>query len=150
MHACSVGNMDSHSLLSKLPGFVWQKYSPEKHLPGFAYLGRSTRLDIRFDGNLQPKSGEEPINRTDEIVFHHDVNYLEAGDDMDLKHRADGIMIEALKHVKPGTFGERVAKWIADKIISLKLKLGVGLIDDEAKQIAGELHKPIRHKFQEG
>ena len=76
------------------------------------------------------------------------MNYLQAGDDLDLKHRADGIMIEALKLVKPGTFGERVARWIAEKIISLKLKLGMGLIDDEAKQIADELHKPIRHKFQ--
>ena len=70
MLASSGGNVDSHSLLSKLPGFVWQKYSPEKHLPGYQYLGLSTRLDIRLEDSLQPKPGEEPINKTDEIAFH--------------------------------------------------------------------------------
>jgi hypothetical protein len=85
---------------------VWEKYSPEKHLPGYKHLGHSTRLDIRLDDNLQPKPGEEPINKTDEIAFHHDVNYLEADDDLGLEHRADRTMIEALKQVDPGTFGE--------------------------------------------
>ena len=144
----SGGNFDSHSFMNKLPGFVWSKYAGEKHMPAYQYLGPGTDLNIRLDDNLQPRPGEEPINKTDEIAYNHDINYLEAGDNLELKHEADKIMIEALKQVKPGTFGEKVAKWIAEKIISLKLKLGMGLVDDEARQIADELHKPARHNFQ--
>ena len=58
--------------MSKLPGFIWEKYKREHHLPSYNYLGPNTRLDIRLDENNQPKPGEEPTNVIDQI---HDLAY---------------------------------------------------------------------------
>ena len=39
---------DIQKTLENFPGFIWSKYSKEKHLPGHSYTGPGTRLDIRL------------------------------------------------------------------------------------------------------
>ena len=46
------GMFDIQSALSKMPGFIWSKYSKEKHFckfpaSAYSYLAPSSRLDIR-------------------------------------------------------------------------------------------------------
>ncbi len=72
------GSFDIQNSLSNIPGFSWSKYKSEKHLPGYQYLGPSTRLDIRLDENDIPKTGEEPINQTDAIAYQHDLAYRDS------------------------------------------------------------------------
>jgi transposase InsO family protein len=49
---------------------------------------------------------------------------------LDKKHEADQIMIEELSKINPSCFREKFAKWIAEKAMSLKLKLGMKLVAD--------------------
>ena len=58
-------------------------------------------------------------------------------------------MLYELENITPGTFGERIARWLASKIIGLKEKLGMSLQEqtfpeDIAKLAAQELHAPIK------
>ena len=86
--SCDYFGGDIQKFSSKLPGFVWAKYSGEKHWPSYNYLGPGTRLDIRLDENNIPKSGEEPINEIDRLAYIHDLAYQNS-DDINKRNRAD-------------------------------------------------------------
>ena len=47
---------DIQKFASKLPGFIWEKYKGEHHLPSYNYLGPNTRLDIRLARGRQELS----------------------------------------------------------------------------------------------
>ncbi len=49
--------------------FIDEKYPGERHVHGFQYLGPFTRTDIRMTDDYRPKTGEEPINKLDEIAM---------------------------------------------------------------------------------
>jgi len=134
--------LDIQSKLSNLPGFPWSKYPGEKHLPGHNYVGPGTRLDIRLDGNDQPKSGEEPIDRDDQAAYIHDLKYRDCGDNLQCKHEADKIMLQQLDSIKDPTLREKVDRLLIKGVINTKLKFGVGLSD--AEKLADELHKPYK------
>jgi hypothetical protein len=143
-------SIDIHQALSKLP-FGTTAYK-EMHyvLPNgpASFAGPLTKLDIRLNADDSWKEWSKPKNQVDEACYHHDLDYRDAGDDLIKKHDADRLLLEALQQISPSTFSEKVMKFIIDKIIRLKLKLGMGLIEDEAKQVAEELHKPARKHYQ--
>ena len=63
-------------------------------------------------------------------------------------------MLYELENITPGTFGERIARWLASKIIGLKEKLGMSLASQEqtfpediAKLAAQELHAPVKKSY---
>ena len=53
-------------------------------------------------------------------------------------------MVEALEKVSTTGISDKLANFIASKILKIKLKLGMGLKEEI---YADELHNPIRHKF---
>ena len=126
---------DIQKFSSKLPGFVWSKYSGEKHLPGYAYLGPGTRLDIRLDENNIPKPGEEPINEIDQLAYIHDLAYR--SDDINMRHKADQEMINGLKQLKNLSIPQRIIRALIIKLFQAKIKLGQGL-PRKSKQVALE------------
>ena len=67
---CGSGIMDS--ILDK---FTYSKYKGEHHFPFYSYLGPGSRLDIRTDGNYNPKPNELPINQLDQTALKHDIAY---------------------------------------------------------------------------
>jgi len=142
--------IDIHKALSKLP-FGTTPYK-ELHyvLPNgpASFAGPLTKLDIRLNADDSWKEWSKPKYQVDETCYHHDLAYRDAGNDLGKKHEADRVLLGALQQISPNTFSEKVMKFIIDKIIKLKLKLGMGLIEDEAKQIAEELHKPARKHYQ--
>ena len=101
------------------------KYSGEKHLPGYAYLGPGTRLDIRLNENNIPKSGEEPINEIDRLAYIHDLAYQNS-DDINERHRADQEMINGLKQLKNLSIPQRLIRTLIIKLFQAKIKLGQG------------------------
>jgi hypothetical protein len=105
------------------------KYPGEKHLPGYNWAGRGTRLDIRLDDQDKPKPGEEPISGLDAIAQIHNYMYKYAGDDLDLQHNADLIMLEKLKELKPQSLSERFYRWLCEQIIAAKVRMGMGISD---------------------
>ena len=130
---------DLQTMSSKLPNFPWSKYSGEHHLPSHSFTGPETRLDIRLDKNMLPKSGEEPYNKVDSVALNHDIRYTNANqqDDLatttddqeilNLKHDADRIMLDELEKIQTSGVSEWFAKQVAKIAIGAKLKLGIGL-----------------------
>ena len=55
--------------------FTQEKYTGERHVPGFSYLGPYTRTDIRLDEQYKAKPNEQPVNKLDEIAMRHDIDY---------------------------------------------------------------------------
>ena len=155
---------DLQDSMAKLPGFAWAKYPHEYHLIGYSYLGPGSSLVNRvpgyrsiidseklepglmstefIDNTFTPRYGDGPINATDRVAMRHDLRYSEAID-LSEKHEADRMMLSELESIEPATFGERVSRWVAYKIIKLKEKLGVGI----AAIVAKELHTPVRKTY---
>ena len=130
---------DIQKFSSRLPGFIWSKYSGEKHLPSYNYLGPGTRLDIRLNENNIPKSGEEPINEIDRLAYIHDLAYQNS-DDMGERHRADQEMINGLKQLKNLSIPQRLIRTLIIKLFQAKIKLGQGTRAASPKEILkGEL-----------
>ena len=163
-----MSRFDLQDSIAKLPGFAWAKYPHEHHIPGYNYLGPGTSLVNRIpgyeviieteklkpglmstqfiDSMFTPRDGDGPINKTDKVAMRHDLRYSEAID-LSEKHEADRMMLRELESYEPASFGERISRWIAYKIIKLKEKLGMSLNDDMSAQIAKELHLPVRKHY---
>ena len=126
---------DIQKFSSKLPGFVWAKYSGEKHLPSYNYLGPGTRLDIRLNENNNPKPGEEPINEIDRLAYIHDLAHQNS-DDINERHRADQEMINGLKQLKNLSIPQRLVRALIIKLFQAKIKLGQGVaVSTEADSV---------------
>ena len=116
---------DIQKSTSKLPGFIWEKYKGEHHLPSYNYLGPNTRLDIRLDENNQPKPGEEPINAIDQLAYINDLAYQKS-DNIEDRHRADREMIDGLKSLTNLSIPQRATRALIIKLFQAKIKLGQG------------------------
>jgi len=128
------GNLDFGSLLAKIP-FSTTGIPGEKHFfipfTGIKanYMGPGT--DLKYREEHPPLN--VPINNVDAICKVHDYDYYAAErnkeKELDMKHEADRKMLDSLEKVNPNGIVERIMKWIAQKLISIKLKLGLGLED---------------------
>jgi hypothetical protein len=97
-------------------------------------------------------------NQVSEVAHKHDHQYntAEQAEDSSRVHQeklqADREMLTALSQLTPNSFSERFQKWIAQAIIGLKVKLGLGHAEqvdtDLDTEFGHELHKPIIRKFK--
>ena len=130
--------MDIHKEIGRLPrpkkGFV---------LPGHKYTGPYNPLDQQLDANDKPIAGQEPFNAVDAISMKHDICYR---DHKDGKKKCDDKMILELDLLKPKNLRERIDRKLVRNIIATKRRLGLGI--KWTNELANELHKPIRRKFQ--
>ena len=127
------GAFDIHNVLrkieSKLPrdSLVLQKHR-------FCGL-QTTPLEEELDEEGNPLPGHEPYNQVDDVCRQHDFMYSKAKNKAD-KHKADKVMLDSLKKLKPKNFREKVDKAITRTLIGSKYKLGLGV---QQKQILKEL-----------
>ena len=98
---------------------------PEMHLPGHSFTGPFTRLDLRLDKNDNPKPWSKPINQVDSQALIHDIAYRDH-EDLPSRHNADRNMIEGIKNMKNPSFRERMEGNLVSKILTRKIKLGMG------------------------
>jgi len=120
--------------------FTYAAYPGEQHAyslapstfnVSFSYMGPGTRLDMRLNDDLTPKSDSQPINHADYASMQHDIAYMKAKDNYDKnptkenKQRqlkkvwdADDQFIDEMKRDKE----EQMAP-IAGKLISVKKNL---------------------------
>ena len=133
--------MDIHKAIGKLP-------RPKKGftLPGHKYTGPYNPLDEQLNENDIPIPGQEPFNRVDEISMRHDICYRDKGRNRDGKQKCDKEMLSELDILQPKDLREKIDKRLVRKIISTKTRLGWGI--KWTNELADELHKPIRRKFQ--
>ena len=146
-------SIDIQSILSKLK-FTTTGIPGELHIPGHSFTGPGTNLELRLNPDDTPKEWSKPIDRDDEIAYQHDLAYREAGDDLSKKHKADRIMLQQLNAIVNPTIRERVDRVLIKAAIGTKLKLGIGLENEEKdfksklinyrNKLANELHKPYR------
>jgi len=129
------GFFDLHKILEKFHPFSTTGIPNEWHLLGHSFSGPFSRLDLRLNEDLTPKEWSMPINYLDEACYHHDIEYLKAGDDLDQKHEADARLIDKIKDYPPKSLKERLDKFIIMQAIKLKLRFGMGSL------VANELHK---------
>ena len=134
--------MDIHKVIGKLPrpkkGFV---------LPGHKYTGPYNPLDEQLDENDIPITGQEPFNAVDAISMKHDICYRDNKAEQNGKKKCDNKMLIELDLLEPKSIRERVDKSLVKGAISAKKRLGWGLIE-WSNELADELHKPIRKKFE--
>ena len=117
---------DIQKFSEKLLGFVWAKYSGEKHIQSYNYLDTGTCLDIRLDENNIPKSGEEPITAIDQLAYIHDLA-CQNSNNIEDRHRADQEMINGLKQLKNLSVPQRLIRKLIIKLFQAKIKLGQAL-----------------------
>ena len=106
--------------------FPGQKFPGEMHLPGHNFTGPGTRLDLRLNDDLTPKSWSKPVDRVDNAAYHHDLAYAEHSDTAN-RNVADRVMVNELDSIPNPTFREKVERAIVKPIISGKAKLGLGM-----------------------
>ena len=117
----------------------------EMHLPGHNFTGPGTKLKKRLNPDLTPKEWSKPVNRVDEAAKNHDICYMKNSDTKTRNEVCDKYMLKELKGIYNPTLRERLDKSIVSKLIGTKVKFGMGF---KKKDLAEELHKPIRRKFK--
>ena len=133
--------MDIHKIIGKIPfkpkrGFV---------LPSHKYTGPFNPLHEQLDRNDLPLPGQEPYNNVDAISMQHDICYRDH-DTKKGKIDCDDKMIAELEVLKPKDIREKIDKKLVQSIMKSKRRMGWGI--QWSNELADELHKPIRRKFQ--
>jgi len=98
----------------------------ELHLPGHSFRGPGTRLDKRLNLDRTPKPWSKPINRVDEVTYNHDLCYDKHQDTKTRNEVCDKDMLKKLDGIYNPSLRERIDRGIVHKIISSKVKLGMG------------------------
>ena len=121
----------------------------EMHLPGH-FTGPGTRLSQRLNADGTPKPWSRPINRVDEAAYRHDLCYDKHQDTAARTSICDKTMLASLDAIPDPTARDRFERGIVKPIIGTKARFGlcVGKKVRLADELAEELHKPVRRKFQ--
>ena len=111
-------------------------------LPKHRFTGPFNPLHLQLDSEDNPLTENEPYNDVDSISMFHDICYRDnpAG-----KHECDRKMLAELNTLVPVGRREKVDRQLVRNIIGLKHRLGLGI--HWSNQLANELHKPLRRRF---
>ena len=133
--------MDIHRVIGKIP------FKPKKGfvLPSHKYTGPFNPLHEQLDENDLPLPGQEPFNNVDAISMHHDICYRDH-DTKKGKLHCDNKMLAELEVLKPKDIREKIDRKIVQSIMKSKQRMGWGI--QWTNELADELHRPVRHKFQ--
>ena len=131
--------VDIHKVIGKIPfkpkrGFV---------LPKHRYIGPYTPLRQQLDSKDRPLPGQEPYNAVDAIDMRHDICYR---DNENGKSECDRKMLAELNVLTHRGRREKVDRQLVRGTIGLKHRLGIDVY--WSNQLADELHKPVRRRFQ--
>ena len=128
--------MDLHRVIGKIP------FKPKKGfvLPRYRFTGLYNPLHLQLDS----LPGNEPYNAIDAISMRHGICYRD-NDTPAGKHECDRKMLAELNALVPEGRREKVDRQLVRSIIGLKHRMGLSI--DWSKQLANELHKPVRRRF---
>ena len=126
-------------MIGKIP------FKPKKGyvLPRHHFSGPFNPLQLQLDERDNPKPGNEPYNAVDATSMRHDICYR---DNLSGKSECDRKMLAELKRLVPKSRREAVDRQLVRSIIGLKYKLGMGAT--WSSQLADELHKLVRRRFE--
>ena len=123
------------------------------HLPGHNFTGPGTKLYKRLNPDRTPKEWSIPINRVDNVAYHHDLCYSKYDDTKTRNEVCEKTMLGELNGIVNPTLRERIDKSIVGKFIIAKVNFG---LDHPVKkkflkftnELSEELYKPVTRKFQ--
>ena len=133
--------VDIHRVIGKIP------FKPKKGfvLPKHRFTGPYNPLHLQLDSKYNPLPGNEPYISVDAISMRHDICYRD-NDTSAGKRKCDRKMLEELNALVPEGRREKVDRQLLRSIIGLKHRMG---LDTEwSNQLANELHKPVRRRFE--
>ena len=132
--------VDIHKVIGKIP------FNPKRGfvLPKHPYTGPYNPLHLQLDSKDRSLPGEEPYNAVDAISMRHEIFYR---DNETGKPEYDLKMLAELNVLTPRGRREKVDRQLVRGIIGLKHRLGMGIW---RSQLADELHKSVRKRFQKG
>ena len=133
--------MDIHKVIEKITfkpnkGFVLLKHR---------FTGPYNPLHLQLDSKDNPLPGNEPYNAVDTIFMRHDICYQDY-DTPAGKRECDREMLAELNALVPKDRLEKVDRQLVRSIIGLKHRMGLG--NEWSNQLANELHKPVRKRFE--
>ena len=131
--------VDIYKVIGKIP------FKPNKGfvLPKHRYTGTYNPLHLQLDSKDHPLLGQEPYNAVDAIAMRHDICYR---DNENGEADCDRKMLTELNALTPLERREKMVRQLVRGIMGLKHRLGMGV--HWSSQVAGELHKPVRRRFQ--
>ena len=96
------------------------------HLPGHNFTGPGTKLYKRLNHDGTPKEWSIPINRFDNVAYHHDICYSKHDDTKTRNEVCDKTMLGELSGIVNPTVRERIDISIVGKLIKAKVNFGLG------------------------
>ena len=133
--------VDIHKVIERMP------FKPKKGfvLPKHRFTGPFNPLHLQLISQDNPLPGNEPYNAVDAIYMRHDFccrdNDTPAG-----KRECDRKMLAELNALIPKGRCEKVDRHLVRSIIGLKHRIGLDV--HWINQLANELHKPVRRRFE--
>ena len=107
-----------NTLVNKLPF--------EMHFPGQNITGPETKLYKSLNPDGTPQEWSIPINRVDNVAYHHDLCYSKHDDTITRNEVCDKTMLGELSGIVNPTLRERIDKSIVGKLIKSKVNFGLG------------------------
>ena len=132
--------VDIHKVIGKI------RFKPKKGFvsPRHRFTGPYNPLYLQLDSKDNPLPGNEPYYAVDAISMRRDTCYR---DNPTGKHECDRKMFAELNALVPKGRREKVDRQLVRSIIGLKHRLGLDM--HWTNQLANELHKPVRRRFDE-
>ena len=132
--------MEIHTVIGKIP------FKPKKGfvLPKHRFTGPYNPLHLQLDSKENPLPVSEPYNAVDDMSLRHDICYRD-NDTPAAKRECDRKMLAELNALVPEGSREKVGRQLVRSIIGLKHRMGLGI--DWGNQLANELRKPVRRRF---
>ena len=106
--------------------YLVNKLPFEMHLPGHNFTVLGTKLNKRLNPDGTPKEWSLPINRVDNVAYHHDLCYSKYDDTKTRNEVCDQTMLGELSGIVNETLRKRIDKSIVGKLINAKVNFGLG------------------------
>ena len=119
--------MDIHRVIGKIP-----------------FTGPYNPLHLQLDLKEYLLPGNKAYNAVDAIFMRHDICYR-GNDSPAGKRECDRKMLAELNALVPEDTCEKLDRQMVRSIIGLTHRMGLGI--DWSNQLANELHKPVRGRF---
>ena len=113
-------------------------------LPKHHFTGPFNPLPPQIDTKDNPLPGNEPYNAVDSISMYHDICYRDYDTPVGKGECDRKILAELNVLVQKGR-REKVDRQLVRSIIGFKHRMGLGI--HWTNQLANELHKPVRRRF---
>ena len=132
--------VDIDRVIGKIP------FKPKKGfvVPKHPFTGPYNPLHLQLDSKDNPLPRNEPYNAVDAISMHHDICYRD-NDTPAGKRECDRKMLAELNVLVPEGSREKVDRELIRSVIGLKHRMGLDI--DWSNQLANELHKSVRRRF---